>query len=242
MKTKMITIGTMLLALAVMMMAFSVQVFADEKTVSTDKTVYTEGEPILVTATGDNADWVGIYLVDDVIPDDTSIVWYYVARDGNTSGTAKDLSEDVRVERADLAEFPAGDYVIYLFENDGYTILAQQAITVEVASTEPDPELPPAGDGGENNDDENDDQTGTPGDDENNDDENNDQTGTPGDDENNDDENNDQTGSTDDEENNDDESDSTPPQTGDYDMAIMIVSLVALAGVCVVLGRKQLCK
>ena len=124
-----------------------------------------------------------------------------------------------------MAEFPAGEYVIYLFENDGYTILAQQAITVEVASTEPDPELPPAGDGGENNDDENDDQTGTPGDDENNDDENNDQTG-----------------STDDEENNDDESDSTPPQTGDYDMAIMIASLVALAGVCVVLGRKQLCK
>ena len=225
MKTKMITIGTMLLALAVMMMAFSVQVFAADKTISTDKTVYTEGEPILVTATGDNADWVGIYQKGDVVRDVTSIVWYYVARDGNTSGVAKNLSEDVIVERADLAEFPAGEYVIYLFENDGYTILAQQAITVEVASTEPDPELPPAGDGGENNDDENDDQTGTPGDDENNDDENNDQTG-----------------STDDEENNDDESDSTPPQTGDYDMAIMIASLVALAGVCVVLGRKQLCK
>ena len=112
----------------------SVAVFGAD-VLKVNKTTFTEGEDILVTATGANADWVGIYQVDDVIPDDTSIVWYYVAKEGNTSGKTKNLSEEVRVERADLADFPAGDYVIYLFENDGYTILAQQEITIKAKNT-----------------------------------------------------------------------------------------------------------
>lgn len=144
MKKQVICICTMLLMVTVLLMASSVLVWAEgEKTISTDKSVYTEGEDILVTAVGDKSDWVGIYQKDDVIPDDTSIVWYYVAKDGNTSGTAKNIFDAEYVERQDLAELPAGEYTIYLLENDGYNILAQQDITIEVASTQPIPTEPP---------------------------------------------------------------------------------------------------
>lgn len=109
----------------------------EEKTLSTDKNEYTEGEPILVTATGDKADWVGIYQKNDVIPDKTSIRWYYVAKNGNTSGTVKDIFDaEIHEMREELASLPAGEYTVYLFENDGYTVLAQKEITVKAAETE----------------------------------------------------------------------------------------------------------
>lgn len=254
MKKQVIRFCSMLLMLAVLLMASSVLVWADgEKTVSTDKTVYTEGEAILVTAIGDQADWVGIYEADDVIPDDTSIVWYYVAKDGNTSGTAKNIFDAEYVERQDLAALPAGEYIIYLLENDGYNILAQQAITIEVASTQPDPADPPA------DDEENNDQTGSTDDEENNDqagstddEESNDQTGSTDNEENNDqsgstdnEENNNQTGSTDtgsEDSSDENDNETTVPETGDMDYSAMLAIVVAMAGAGMLLGRKRLCK
>ncbi|MGM9680849.1 MAG: hypothetical protein ACI3XR_05030, partial [Eubacteriales bacterium] len=35
-----------------------------------------------------------------------------------------------------LADLPAGEYSVYLFENDGYTVLAQKDITVKAQDTE----------------------------------------------------------------------------------------------------------
>lgn len=117
-----------------------------EKTLSSDKTEYIEGESILVTATGDQADWVGIYQKGDVIPDKTSIRWYYVAKNGNTSGTVKDIFDaEVHENREELASIPAGEYTLFLFENDGYTVLAQKDITVKAAETE-NPDSPSTSD------------------------------------------------------------------------------------------------
>lgn len=103
-----------------------------EKTLTTDKSVYTEGEPILATATGDGYDWVGLYLRTDILQTHTSIRWYYVARDGNRSGEAKDMrkAENTNSNRAALFDVPAGEYTVYLCENDGYNVLAKVDITV----------------------------------------------------------------------------------------------------------------
>ena len=103
-----------------------------EKTLTTDHTVYTEGEPILATAIGDGFDWVGLYLRTDILGTHTSIRWYYVARDGNRSGEAKDLrkAENTNSNRSAFFNVPAGDYTIYLCENDGYNVLAKVDIMV----------------------------------------------------------------------------------------------------------------
>lgn len=102
------------------------------KTLATDQTIYTEGDPILTTATGDGFDWVGLYLRTDTLQMQTSIRWYYVARDGNRSGDTKDMrkAENTNSNRAALFDVPAGEYTLYLLENDGYNVLARVDITV----------------------------------------------------------------------------------------------------------------
>lgn len=104
-----------------------------QKTVKTDKTEYIEGEPILVTATGEGLDWVGLYLPTDTLEDDQSIRWYYVARDGNTSGSQKDIrtAEGTNASRAEYADVPPGDYIIYLCENDKWGVIDRVEITVK---------------------------------------------------------------------------------------------------------------
>ena len=108
----------------------------------TDKTTYTEGEEILVTATGSGNDWVGLYLATDTPESDQSIRWYYVARDGNVSGGTKDMRQAERTNSNRSAYFsvPAGEYIIYLFENDGYTVLDSVSITV---NEDPAANIPP---------------------------------------------------------------------------------------------------
>ena len=57
------TTGAVLLALLLMLTVTlsAVPVTAEAGTLTLDKTTYTEGEDILVTATGSGADWVGLY-------------------------------------------------------------------------------------------------------------------------------------------------------------------------------------
>ena len=64
------TTGAVLLALLLMLTATlsAVPVTAEAGTLTLDKTTYTEGEDILVTATGSGADWVGLYAAGDVFP------------------------------------------------------------------------------------------------------------------------------------------------------------------------------
>ncbi len=108
------------------------------KTVTTDKSVYTEGEPILTTATGEGYDWVGLYLRTDKLVDDQAIRWYYVARDGNKPGDTKDMrkAEKTNSSRSAYFDVPAGEYTVYLCENDKYNVLAKVDITVNEDPTE----------------------------------------------------------------------------------------------------------
>ena len=125
---------------------FQINVFAGEL-LKTDKTEYTECEPISVTAEGSGKDWVGIYLKTDKLGDDQAIRWYYVSQDGNKSGDTKDMrkAEKTNASRSKLASIPAGEYIIYLCENDGYGVIEQIPITVkEDTSPAAIPEAPSA--------------------------------------------------------------------------------------------------
>lgn len=108
-----------------------------EKALTTNKTEYVVGEPILVTATGEGLDWVGLYLRTDTLETDQSIRWYYVAKDGNKSGGEKNIrtAEGTNSSRAAYANVPAGEYTIYLCANDKWDVIAKVDITVKNESS-----------------------------------------------------------------------------------------------------------
>ena len=93
---------------------------ADSALLSTDKEAYTEGEAIMITAAGTGNDWVGIYRKGEN-PGSAiqSIRWYYVAKDGNTSGKAKNIFESEYTVRQDLKNLPAGEYTIFYVKTTG---------------------------------------------------------------------------------------------------------------------------
>ncbi len=110
------------------------------KPLATNKTVYTEGEVILVKAIASGKDWVAIYEVNDVYPSIGSIYWYYPAE--YAAGEAvniRGICEPGQTQK-DLGRegLPAGQYKIILFANDGYEELDRIDITVE-----PDPNSAP---------------------------------------------------------------------------------------------------
>ncbi len=107
---------------------------------TTDKTTYTVGEPIMTTAIGSGKDWVGIYAIDDVYPNIGSIYWYYPADYAageavNIRGISVPGSDQVDLGREGL---PAGEYKIILFADDGYDVIEQVNITI-VEAAEPAP-------------------------------------------------------------------------------------------------------
>lgn len=131
-------IGVVMLFMAVL----PVGSLADEL-LKTNKTTYTEGEDILITAVGDGEDWVGIYQKGDPLKDVVSIRWYYVAMDGNTSGSEKNIFHSEYVNRTELASLPAGEYTVYLLADGGYQVLSRVDITVIEDTTVPTvPEAP----------------------------------------------------------------------------------------------------
>ncbi len=123
---------SVLLLFALLIPTFSFSIFADGKTLTTDKTEYIEGEPIQVTATGDGSDWVAIYPNGETPGGGTdSIRWYYVAQEGNQSGETKDIREaKLNDSRSDLKSIPAGEYTVYLLADNGYAVITSVEITV----------------------------------------------------------------------------------------------------------------
>lgn len=103
-----------------------------------DKKVYTPGENVMVTAKGSGSDWVGVYAKND-LPDENatggvrSIYWYYVAKDGHTSGKAYAINKigTYNSERAQYKNLPAGEYKILLFKGSQYEAIEQVNFTVE---------------------------------------------------------------------------------------------------------------
>ncbi len=117
-------------------------VMAEERTLTTDKTVYEAGEPIYVTATGSGTDWVGLYEAHPTAEKTSAAYWYYVAQDGHASGDAVDIHNADYVNGSDcphMMGIPAGEYKIVLCPNNGYEIDKEVYITVKEPEPPEDP-------------------------------------------------------------------------------------------------------
>ena len=111
--------------------------FASKKTVKTNKTTYKVGEDIIITASGEGLDWVGIYKEGSVPGTaDLSHYWYHVESGTQISG------KPYIVQRGEInggfsEVIPAGRYFVGLYENDGYNELARtEIITIEAGSVD----------------------------------------------------------------------------------------------------------
>lgn len=92
----------------------------DASRLTVSKTVYEEGEPILVSAIGSGTDWIGIYRVG--IPH--SVRWTYVdaSRNGPGSGVEVNLRTVSGQNSGEPLDLPAGEYIIRLMPNDSTNI------------------------------------------------------------------------------------------------------------------------
>ena len=92
----------------------------------TDKTIFNQGETVtvgFVNAPGNAKDWIGLYAIGDVPGTDGSTTFQYLdMADGST--VAIDGSVDINLASG-------GEYFLQMFENDGYTELADR-ITIQV--------------------------------------------------------------------------------------------------------------
>ncbi len=114
---------------------------AEEPRVSLDKNEYIVDEPIMVTAYGENADWVGLYKASHDFNDPenkaSAAYWYYVNQNGHYSGETLDLhyADNVNSQDApDMMGIPVGEYKLILFLNDTYEILEEVYFTVREAT------------------------------------------------------------------------------------------------------------
>jgi hypothetical protein len=106
----------------------SIQVAPTTPGVSTDKSLYAQGEEIVVTfarGPGNPKDWIGIYREGQAPGEVDSTLWLYV--DGTTSGT-EGLEQGTVTFPSGMAA--GGEWVVFFLENDGYEILASRAFTV----------------------------------------------------------------------------------------------------------------
>ncbi len=117
-------------------------VMAEERTLTTDKTVYEAGEPIYVTATGSGTDWIGLYEANPTAQKTSAAYWYYIAQDGHSSGDTVDIHNADYVNASDcphMMGIPAGEYKIVLCPNNGYEIAKEVYITVKEPTPPDDP-------------------------------------------------------------------------------------------------------
>ncbi|MBQ7375717.1 MAG: metallophosphoesterase [Clostridia bacterium] len=92
---------------------------AAEPKFSTDKTVYKVGEPIMVTASSDNAggtDWVGITPKDK--KDLGNLTWIYTKDTSTTFDIRKAPNWTTNKTLIKYETFPAGEYLVYFMPND----------------------------------------------------------------------------------------------------------------------------
>jgi PKD repeat protein len=96
--------------------------------VNTNKTSYFEGETIIVSFTGSSTtkDWIGIYTPPASPGSGISTDWVYCNSGIRTAGTVIKQSGNVSF----TTSLAPGSYIIYLCENDGYSIMAQVSLTV----------------------------------------------------------------------------------------------------------------
>lgn len=108
---------------------------SSEKKISTDKTVYYEGENIFATAIGEGKDWVIVALASETTESSVAwkncIYWYYVAQDGHTSGAPVNIKQKGNASMSAYYDIPAGEYRLFLCQNDGYTVIDSVEFTVK---------------------------------------------------------------------------------------------------------------
>ena len=100
--------------------------------IRTNKTTYKRGEPIIVSAWGVNTNaWAGIYLKGKVPGQDgTSIYWYYCNDEGSGQFNGKPTIIQSKTHENGTLNDP-GEYVVYLFQDGGYTMVGQVDIVIE---------------------------------------------------------------------------------------------------------------
>lgn len=110
---------------------------------SSNKDVYGYGEPILVTASGNTACWVGIYGAGDTYGTGatTSIYWYWVNDPAGGMISGKPTVIQTTIHNNDssnpAAVIAPGEYILYLFDGSAgntYNAVMQKRITVEAGS------------------------------------------------------------------------------------------------------------
>ena len=115
---KKFTAITLLTAIALTALSAILPVSADSAaTLTTDKTTYYEGEPIIVNAKSTNAsgkDWVGITVKGDTTG--ASIRWNYLTE----IGADFDIRTATRLgkNRENLYSLPAGEYTVFIIPDD----------------------------------------------------------------------------------------------------------------------------
>ena len=108
--------------------------------INLNKTAFQADESILLSVEAKNYDptaWVGIYLQDDTYGANVgveSIVWYYL-RNGNqkTVDLRNYDSSDFMVKsksRGAYQTFPQGNYIVYIFEDEGYNVVESATFTI----------------------------------------------------------------------------------------------------------------
>ena len=117
------------LFLVTALITLTVTASAAEKYLTLPKTEYGQNEDILITASGEGKDWVGIYAKGETPGGPASIYWYYVAEDAEP-GEAVDIREQRSNNRAEYDMLPPGEYTVWLLLNDGYDPFDSVDITI----------------------------------------------------------------------------------------------------------------
>lgn len=98
---------------------FAVSASAADKSISLNKTEFTQNEGILVTAVGEGNDWVGLYLRGATPGQSAAIYWYYIAQDADP-GDAVNIKETRTNGQTEYEEVPPGEYTMWFLLDDGY--------------------------------------------------------------------------------------------------------------------------
>ena len=101
--------------------------FADGKKIAVNKTNFKVGEDIIVTASGTDKDWVGLYKKGEKPSDIESIYWYYVNDGTQISGKPFILQNGLQNANSSNPGpvVAAGEYYLVLLENDGYNVITK---------------------------------------------------------------------------------------------------------------------
>ncbi|MBQ2880085.1 MAG: hypothetical protein IJE27_05265, partial [Anaerotignum sp.] len=119
-------------------------VMSETLIIKTDKTEYKYGEPIMVSTqfASDYAPWIGLYKKGDIYGDVEgavkSIFWAYISEMPVVNGVPTVDIRTTRDENSRSSEFVAGEYRVYVFDQDSYFEMGYYDFTVtkELTSTE----------------------------------------------------------------------------------------------------------